>query len=316
MRPLAFAASALVAICLLPGDAAAEKVELLSGDTLEGEIVESNDEVVVMEHPVLGRLEIPVEEIKPAEVVKPGLFGTWFLHGWDRSFSFGYAGSSGKTKETSVNADLQLHYKSDRHRIDNTYRYYYSSEDSNTVNNEADIGYLHDFLFPETDFFPYLAANYRYDAEQDWNHRLGGSTGVGYTVIDDGTYKVIPRVGGGVAKTFVDDRPCVKDGTGVCVVPKEKSGSDPVRWEYNALVGLQLGWVMMEGMGVTWNTVYELDVGDFPNFRLVSRAEYKIAIGYIDGLGIKTGIAYIYDSHESGSARNDRKWYVNLAYDF
>jgi putative salt-induced outer membrane protein YdiY len=316
MRALTLVLPALLAFCLLAESAAAEKVELLSGDTLEGEIIESNEKVMVMQHPVLGRLEIPVEEIKPKEGIKPGLFDTWFLRGWNRSFSFGYAGSSGKTKETAINTDLELHYKSESHRIDNTYRYYYSRQNGQTNNNEADILYLHDFLIADTDFFPFLSASYRYDAMQEWNHRVGGNTGIGYTVIDDGVYKVLPRIGGGVARTFVDDRPCIKDDTGVCLVPKQTSGSDPVRWEYNFLLGLQLGWVIMEGMKVTWDTVYLLDVGDSPNFRLTSRAEYKVAIGYVEGLGFKTGIAYIYDAHESTSARNDRKWYVNIVYDF
>jgi hypothetical protein len=316
VKTLAFVVPALLALCVLAGSAAAEKVELLNGDTLEGEIVESNEKYVVMQHPVLGRLEIPVEEIKPEAGIKPGIFDTWFLRGWNRSFSFGYTGSSGKTTEASINTDLELHYKSDYHRIKNTYRYYYSRENSQTNNDEADVLYLHDFLIPGIDWFPFLSASYRYDAKQEWNHRVGGNGGVGYTVIDDGIYKVIPRTGGGVARTFVDDRPCIKGGTDDCLVPKQKSGSDPVRWEYNFLLGLQLGWVIMDGMKVTWDTVYLLDVGDSPNFRLTSRAEYKIAIGYVEGLGIKTGIAYIYDAHESTSARNDRKWYVNVVYDF
>jgi hypothetical protein len=316
MRALKLVLPALLALCFHAGSASAEKVELLSGDTLEGEIVESNEKYVVMQHPVLGRLEIPVEEIKPKDGIKPGLFDTWFLRGWNRSFSFGYAGSSGKTKETTINTDLEFHYKSDYHRVDNTYRYYFSRQNERTANNEADILYLHDFLIPGTGWFPFLSASYRYDAKQEWNHRVGGNSGVGYTIIDDGTYKVIPRTGGGAARTFVDDRPCVGDGTGDCLIPKQKSGSDPVRWEYNFLLGLQLGWVIVEGMSVTWNTVYLLDVGDSPNFRLTSRAEYKVAIGYVEGLGLKTGIAYIYDAHESTSARNDRKWYVNIVYDF
>ena len=53
---------AAVALSLLvAAPAPADRVVLVGGDVLECKVVEQNDTTVVIEHPVLGRLEIPVE---------------------------------------------------------------------------------------------------------------------------------------------------------------------------------------------------------------------------------------------------------------
>ena len=93
-------------------------------------------------------------------------------------------------------------------------------------------------------------------------------------------------------------------------------GEDPVRSEWVGLVGVELGWTIMEGMSLSWTNVYQPNFSDLPNFRLESRAEWKVAIGYVEGLGISLGGSYIYDGHESNSSRNDRKYYGNIVYDF
>ncbi len=132
---------------------------------------------------------------------------------------------------------------------------------------------------------------------------------------------MIGRAGTGIAQTLTDDRAksCVSTGPEsdptdpfICT----KIGDDPVRTEWNGLLAAQLAWNMMEGMKLSWDTSYQPDFLDLPNFRLESRAEWKISIGYIEGLAFKLGGVYIYDAHETDEARNDRRYYANLVYDF
>ena len=85
----------LVALAL-PAAARAETIELVTGDKLEGvTILEQNAERWIVEHPLLGRVEIPVDQIKPPNKRSRGLFGTSLLAGWSRSISAGFSGSSG-----------------------------------------------------------------------------------------------------------------------------------------------------------------------------------------------------------------------------
>ena len=175
---------------LVTGSAFAETIELQSGDKLEATVLEKNDQVWIVEHPVLGRIEIPTSEIKPPEEkkVKPGLFGTSFLRDWNKSLSAGFNGSSGKSRDANVNVVARLKRKSERNRMNWVARYVFSSTDSSTSDNQFDTRYIHDFLIPEADWFPFISPHYRYDAEQDWNHRLGVDTGIGYEFLKTETW--------------------------------------------------------------------------------------------------------------------------------
>lgn len=314
------AATALAVWLVFGGSAQAETVELKSGEKLEGSIILETEDTVVLEHAVLGRIEIPKSEIKPPDGVKPGVFGTTFLEGWTKSLSAGWSGSSGKSKDMNINASLLLNRQTERFRMNYVARYFLASSEGDTTDNQFDTRYMHDFLIPDQNFFPFLSPFYRYDAEQDWNHRLGLDGGMGYEFLKTDTWNVIGRAGTGVAQTLTDNRGkmCVpqdpNDPNSILLC--EKIGDDPVRTEWNGLLALQLAWTMMEGMDLSWNTSYQPDFVDLPNFRLESRAEWKISVGYIEGLAFKLGGVYIYDAHETDKTRNDRRYYANLVYDF
>jgi len=203
MRIAWVALAVQVALC---GTALADTVELTSGDKLEGTIVEENDEGVVLDHPVLGRLTIPASDIEPPDPLKPGLFGTSFLRGFDKALAAGFTGSSGKSRDMSMNVDFSLKRQIVRHRMAFVARYYFSSDEGTISDNQLDSTYIHDFLIPEEDWFPFLSPHYRYDAEQDWNHRLGLRVGIGYQFFEDDTWNVRGRLGGGVNQTLTDDR--------------------------------------------------------------------------------------------------------------
>ena len=156
MRISIVLAAAVLASALLGGAAWAETIRLRNGDVLEGvEILESNDDRVVAEHPVLGRIVIPQDEIEPpaspapseAPTVIPGLFGTSFLAGWTRALSAGLTGASGKSQNLNINADLKLESRRERHRDRFVARYFLVSEDRSLSDNEFDATHDHDFLF-------------------------------------------------------------------------------------------------------------------------------------------------------------------------
>ena len=53
----------IMALFLLVSRAAADEVKLTTSDVLHGTVVEQTDEHVVLEHPVLGSLSIPRDQI-------------------------------------------------------------------------------------------------------------------------------------------------------------------------------------------------------------------------------------------------------------
>src|SRR5215471_19683047 len=110
-------ASILPLLFVVPVAAAADAIELVNGDKLTGTVIETTAERVVLDPPVLGRVEIPAEQIKPKREPH-GLFGTSFLAGWTRTFAVGVSGAQGNTRTNDVLASLGMNYADDSERWD------------------------------------------------------------------------------------------------------------------------------------------------------------------------------------------------------
>lgn len=301
MRILAIALVAWVGLCTA---VRADTVELVSGEKLEGEILDRNADYVEMEHPILGRIQIPIEDIEPAEQPKPGLFGTTFLEGWNKALSAGLSGSDGKSNEISANADLSLKREVARHRSSYVARFNFDRSDGDTSEDRFFTKYVHDFLFPDADFFVFLAGSYLLDTQLDWLHRVSGEAGVGHRILETDEWGVLARLGGGASRTLNDRR------------GPSSTADDPVRTEANALVGVEATWRYREGQSLSLNSLYLHDVSDLSGLRSESRGEWKIDVALIEGLGLKLGTSFIYDSHEQGKLRRDLRYYANIGYDF
>ncbi len=91
--------------------------------------------------------------------------------------------------------------------------------------------------------------------------------------------------------------------------------SDDEREDANGVVAANFRWTLFEGSDLTGSTSYLPVLNDLPEFRTLSRLEWKIALGVIEGLSFKIGGSYEYDSQNQGT-NNDRKYYGNLVYDF
>ena len=303
MRILATVLAVWMGLCTA---ALAESVELVSGEKLEGVILERSDDSIEMEHPILGRIRIPNEDIKPPEEpkLKPGLFGTGFLEGWNKSLSAGLSGSDGKSNEISADADFTLQREVERHRSNYEARFNFDRGDGDTSEDQFFSKYVHDFLFPDSEIFVFVAGAYLLDTQQDWLHRLSGEAGVGHPILQTKEWGVLARLGCGVSRTLDDRR------------GPSSTADDPLRTELNGLVGLEATWIYLEGQSFSLNSQYLHDFSDLSGLRSESGAEWKIDVGVVQGLGFKLGVNFIYDSHEQGTLRRDLRYYANIGYDF
>src|SRR5690606_23037584 len=114
--------------------------ELQSGDILTGTIVEQTDEYVIVDHPVLGQLSIPreqiavmptpptdVEAVEAAEeaaaaadpVVQPSDAP------WESQIDVGFSGATGNTENIDLRASFLTIQESDTHRWRIDAAYYY-----------------------------------------------------------------------------------------------------------------------------------------------------------------------------------------------
>ena len=91
---------------------------------------------------------------------------------------------------------------------------------------------------------------------------------------------------------------------------------DSDRTSPNGVFGFEAEWTPADGHSITTSHFYYPSVNDLPEFRSLSRIEWKIRIGFVSGLSVKVGGSYEYDSVIVGSDANDRKYYANIGYDF
>lgn len=279
-----------------------EVIELNSGEKIEGEVVERTNEKVVLEHATFGRLEIPVDQIKVEKELQ-GLLGTSFFKGWHKNVSVGVTGSQGKSKEANVNINMNLKNKTDTSRDQFEARYYFSRSEKQTSDNQLRSSYVHDFLFRGSSWFSFIAAVYRFEGENDWDHRASANAGVGYQFIDSKSLSLIGRLGLGFTRTQGDNR-------------RDNSGENPEGNDVDAFTGLSIVWTVADGQTLSASHSYLPILNNLPDFRNRSVIEYKIAIGVLEGLGFTVGGSFDYDSTVSGKNQRDGKFYLNVGYDF
>jgi len=277
----------------------AETVELTNGDRLEGELLEQTDDHIVIEHPVLGRVEVPRGAIapppppEPPKPPVPGLFGSPVLRGWKRNLAVGFSGSSGNSSDTSFNTALSLGREAENYRGSFESAYFFASKDGDRTTNEFYADYKHDFLFGESRFFLFATGRYDYDQFQSWENRVSASFGAGYDILRRSDFSLRGNIGGGLSRTWGTER----------------------KWKPEGVVGAIASWKISDGQTLSGDATYYPNFNDLPEFRLIANAAYTIAVGQIEGLGLKFGVKNEYNSETEGD-NNNLKYYGNLAYEF
>ncbi|MEM6333537.1 MAG: DUF481 domain-containing protein [Planctomycetota bacterium] len=318
-------------------------VRLTNGDTLRGELVARTDAGVEINHPYLGTITIPADQIAnsaelpaaldpaspeaadvtvttentvapapavtpealapPApeeeiEEVKPGIFGTDLLTGWDRTFSLGLYGSEGNTQELDVTAQVDAAYEDDLHRWLFNASWFYGTQDSETTDNEVLLSLRKDWLIPDSRWFVFALGTYEYDDFEAFQHRVTASVGVGYDFIKEDDLALRGLAGVGAQREF---------------------GSDNENITPEGLLGVEFMWKPFAGQRLTASHFFypELERFDELGNRNVSKVEYTIDIDRDYGLSFKVGAINEYESQtDDDSFHNDFDYYAAIVYGF
>ncbi len=285
----------LIALALaFAGNALAETIELKNGDKVTGEVIERDEERVVIESPVLGRLEIPVEEIKPPKREKPGLFGTRFLAGWKREVSAGFSGSNGENSDVSITANGTLEHEDDMWKGIYRANYFLARENGNTSDNKLFLDMLESRRFKEGSRWRITGdARWDYDEKQAWKHRLAFHVGPGYEIFRREHLFAVLRIGAGGNQTLRGEQD----------------------WQTEGLIGLVARWNITKNLRLRFNNSVLPVLDDLPEWRNITSASLNLSIPELGGLGVSTGIENEYDSSRS-TDKNDLKYFGRLVYAF
>jgi len=287
----------LVLVLLGLGVAAshADTIHLANGDVLEGEVVERRDDVVVIEHESLGRIEVPAEGVIP-ERRDTGILGSGLLQGWKRSLQLGANGAEGNSDTLSALAGLDLNLENEERRWSIAGRIQYARDDGDDNTADAFLATTHDWLEEDRTWFPYVDARWDYDRFEDWQHRISAHTGIGAHLIEEDTFTLLGRFGPGVTRTF---------------------GSEDDRTVPELLLGLEGTWTISERQRVTFYTRFFPELVEIGEYRNLTGAAWIVEVDPRRGLSLKIGFDNRYESISTDdSAHNDLTYYGSLLLGF
>lgn len=279
-------------------EASADSLKLANGDELNGEIVEWAVDYVLIEHPQLGKIRVSLDQLDldTGKPPSPGLFGSTFLRGWNRTFDLGWTGRVGSTDRISITAGLNFNYTDEFRRWRLTGRYFFNKSSDGDDDNNARIDLRRDWLFPGHDWFAFAAFRYQFDQFEAWEHRTVFSIGPGYNLVHTEAHQLDLRVGPSFTKEFAGDR----DSKG------------------EVLFGFDYAWTISSRSSLNLSNDFYLQyTPELADFRNLTTGEWRLGITEKPALALKIGASNEYDSSpDPGDDANDLRYYLSLGLDF
>lgn len=305
---------AIVSLSIATTPVWADSVELVTGDLLHGTVLEQTDSAVVLEHPVMGNVTLPLDQVKAVLVTEEGgeeavitpepeaeplvdkdSLSQKILPGWDKNFELGFAGSEGNSQTFNIHTVFDATEEDDNHRWNLGASFFQNKDNGTRTRNEFIAEATHDWLMPDSPWFKFANVKYQYDEFQDWESRASAFVGVGKQLIETDKHDLIGRVGIGGSYEF---------GSINELVPE-------------ALFGLEWVYTINERQTLeSYVTVFP-DLDEFGESRTIAGTAWTLAVDEADGISLKFGIDNEYESKTGGTAKhNDVKYYGAIVFDF
>ncbi len=314
------------------------ELELTTGEVLRGQLVERNEDVVVFEHPVLGRLTIPADSVQTlrelpapgppdapppaapapatgdvtapetmddAIVLKPieNVKGTW-----NSIFSLGLNASSGKTTESSFRLSLDSVYQDPKKKFTFDGFYLYKQTDNTPTENKLTAGVRGDWPFAGSLWGYFGQGRYDYDLFQSWRHRITAGGGFTYLLVD------LDRIEPSEEQKRTDV--ITLSANGGLGLNKE-FGSMVTGVEYEGILGLNFAWRISTRQRFTIDGTFFPGITNPDQIRFVSRANWSLRLDRLEGITLNAGYFYEYQSEvDPGIDPNDLQFFISLGVDF
>jgi len=176
-------------------DTSGSEVYLKNQDKLSGIIVEEDKDRIILEHGILGRLEIGRESIERISAITPAVPEEKEEKIWTREISAGYTRASGNTESSSASADLRLKRKTERNEFTARAEGYYGSSDKK-MDTQRYLGMLRYALSFGRNLKWYRF--YKFEADHDRfaniDYRLVPSLGYGFWFSDTPDWKAMAEL--------------------------------------------------------------------------------------------------------------------------
>ncbi len=251
-------------------------IELSNGDKIHGSITQQNKDIVTIEHPSLGTLQIKraqittiltaqnepmADELLPQEPADEGLFATGFLTAWQRDFEFGLNGAKGVSDNLNIRASFVSTFEDEEERWYYEMTYLHSQADKVTSQSRAQAILNKDWLVPDSQWFYFANGRFDWDEFKDWDYRISAFVGPGYEFINNEVWYLRTRAGVGGNQTF----------------------GDVERFTVEALAGLETGWHITPQQFLEFKTTFYPSLSNIGQYRNITTLDWIHDIAYYRG---------------------------------
>ena len=289
----------------------ADRLMLLSGETIEVSNLSVSDSTVSFSHPVLGDLELARDQVREIEEASvPGHFEQQASLGalqdeaaaedpvpeWTGSFTGAFTGTSGNSQSVGLVALAEVNRETDRMITHFGAGYFLSTADGDRSENRFTFTARNDWLLPDSPWFIFADATFDYDEFQSWEYRINGHVGPGYVIVDNDRYMAKARAGIGFVKEF-------------------NSPNDDLRGE--ALLGIEGEWTISEKQSLAYDATIYPDLNDGGEFRTIENLMWKLELDEATNMSLAAGIQHEYQSQTGpGQEKNDFRVFIGLNFSF
>ncbi len=294
------------------GSANADRVMLLTGETMEVTNLAVTDSTVRFDHPVLGSVELSRDQVRGVETARErGRFEEAAALGaiqdeamaepepaseWEGSVTLAFSGTSGNSESVGFVGLADVKRETDRMITSLDTGYFFASSGGDRSENRFTLGGVHDWLFPDSRWSIFVDGRYDLDEFQSWDYRISSHVGAGYHLVDEANYQARLRGGIGFVKEF-------------------NSANDDVRPE--ALFGVEGEWKISDKQSLTYDATIYPDLDDAGEFRSIENLAWEVLLDEATNMSLSAGVQHEHQSQVSaGRDKDDFRVYAGLNFSF
>jgi len=311
-----------------PGDRV--DAAMTSGDVVRGVIVSQDADKLVLDHPVLGQITIPMKNLAkmtvvPAEAPPPAAPAAAkaaeaasvppatpaapspppppavlpdpdsFWEGWKGSLELGVNGSEGNSQALSARGAINLKRETSKIVTTAGFLYTYGTQDGDKNLDHAELNLRNDWKIGSP-WRIYATGKSEYDTFQDWVWRTSVFAGLGYEIIKNDDTLLLGRLGAGVTKEY---------------------GSSKQRIEPELDIGLDWEHKIDERQKIFATIDYYPSLHRFTTYRVDAKAGYEVVVDPAHSLSLKLGLEDRYNSNPGDDKKkNDLLYFATIVYSF
>lgn len=277
-------------LTLLAAPSFADDVKLVTGETLKGTVVSRDASGIVLDHPVLGRITIPNDQVAPPAPPPPA---------WKFRVEVGASGSSGNTDQSDLHAAIAAVNDTDTGTLHAAGGWLKSETDDETTKNQQYVEAIYDFKIDDSRWSPFVQGRLDWDEFQAWDRRGTVGAGVGYLLVDDADFKARARAGLAFTKEWGSGEP------------------HAAGWRPEGLAGAEFTWKVDGRNTVEGKATYYPDLDAGGEYRLVGSLSWAVRLSDETALSLKVGVEDEYDTHkEDPFEKNDFRYFAAILWEF